>query len=230
MNSREMIEVFLNNIAANTVIEVGKLYDSYAEYMTEASFYKTIERLCKNGLLVRLTRGLYYKPQKSRFGNVPIREQDIVNHYIAGQSGLVVGYRLYNKKGLTTQIGKQTEVFSNRLVGQQKTIKNVVVRNISCDLNFERMTVIETLEILQNYSKIEDIDNKALIAYMKNFAKVYSDREAVYVIENMKYKKSTIAFLKEFLNHMQVRNTLERFLSSMSVYTNPKVEDIYETA
>lgn len=229
MNSREKIEMFLQNITENTVIEANSIYNLFADDMTEVAFYKTLERFCKNGVLVHLAKGLYYKPKKSRFGNLPIGEQDIVAHYIEDHRGLVVGYRLYNKKGLTTQISKQTEVFSNRVSGQRKTVRNVVIRNISCVLNEERVAVIETLEILQNYSRIEDMNNKALIAYMEKFAKSYSDNAAIYVIEHMKYKKATIAFLESFLNYLQVRNTLKQFLSSMSVYANPTMEEIYET-
>ena len=215
--------------------------------MTEAAFYKTLERFCQSGSLVHLTKGLYYKPKKSRFGIVPIREQDIVvdesravaylyreqdivTHYIGNQKGLVVGYKLYNEKGLTTQISKQTEVFSNHVPGKRKTIQNVVVKNISCDLNEERVAVIETLEILQNYSKIEDVNKKALITYMEKFAQSYSDKAAVYVLEHMKYKKATIAFLESFLEYLNVNNSLKQFLSSMSVYAIPTMEEIYETA
>lgn len=230
MNNRESIEKCLSTIEENTVIEANKIYELLVNDMTEAAFYKTLERFCKNGRLMHLTKGLYYKPKKSRFGIVPIREQDIVSHYTADQSGLVVGYKLYNKKGLTTQISKQTEVFSNRILGQRKTIQNVVVYNLSCDLNEERVAVIETLEILQNYSKIEDFNKKALTVYMENFSQTYSDHAAIYVIEHMKYKKATIAFLESFLKYMNVRNSLNQFLSSMSVYANPTMEEIYETA
>lgn len=230
MNSRERIELFLCNIKENTVIEASRIYTSFAEDMTEAAFYKTLERFCQSGSLVHLTKGLYYKPKKSRFGIVPIREQDIVTHYIGNQKGLVVGYKLYNEKGLTTQISKQTEVFSNHVPGQRKTIQNVVVKNISCDLNEERVAVIETLEILQNYSKIEDVNKKALITYMEKFAQSYSDKAAVYVLEHMKYKKATIAFLESFLEYLNVNNSLKQFLSSMSVYAIPTMEEIYETA
>lgn len=118
-------------MAENTVIEASRIYTFLADDMTEAAFYKTLERFCQSGSLVHLTKGLYYKPKKSRFGIVPIREQDIVTHYIGNQKGLVVGYKLYNEKGLTTQISKQTEVFSNHVPGQRKTIQNVVVKNIS---------------------------------------------------------------------------------------------------
>ena len=78
MNSRERIELFLCNIKENTVIEASRIYTFLADDMTEAAFYKTLERFCQSGSLVHLTKGLYYKPKKSRFGIVPIREQDIV--------------------------------------------------------------------------------------------------------------------------------------------------------
>ena len=92
MNSRERIELFLCNIKENTVIEASRIYTFLADDMTEAAFYKTLERFCQSGSLVHLTKGLYYKPKKSRFGIVPIREQDIVTHYIGNQKGLVVDY------------------------------------------------------------------------------------------------------------------------------------------
>ena len=230
MNSRELIEMYLCNITEGTLFEASHVYDLLADDMTEVAFYKNLERFCQKGLLVHLARGLYYKPKKSRFGNVPIGEQDIIYHYIKNHSGLVVGYRLYNKKGLTTQISKQTEVFSNCVSGQRKTVRNVLIKNISCDLNMEREAVIETLEILQNYYNIEDINKKALIAYMEKFAQSYSDKATVYILEHMKYQKSTIAFLESFLNYLHVENTLDRFLSSMSVYAKPTMEEIYEIA
>ena len=173
---------------------------------------------------------MYHSNSLSGKTKARIREQDIVTHYIGNQKGLVVGYKLYNEKGLTTQISKQTEVFSNHVPGKRKTIQNVVVKNISCDLNEERVAVIETLEILQNYSKIEDVNKKALITYMEKFAQSYSDKAAVYVLEHMKYKKATIAFLESFLEYLNVNNSLKQFLSSMSVYAIPTMEEIYETA
>ena len=83
---------------------------------------------------------------------------------------------------------------------------------------------------MQNYSKIEDVNKRALIAYMDNFAKSYSDNAAIYVLERMKYKKATIAFLESFLNYLHVSNTLNRYLSSMSVYAIPTMEEIYEAS
>lgn len=230
MKSKKKMEAAINEIPVNTLIQANELYKEFAKDTTEAAFYKSLERFCKNEVLVHLTKGIYYKPKKSRFGTVPIQEKDIVSYYISEQEGLTVGYKLYNRIGLTTQIGKQTEVYSNRLAGQRKTVQNVVVKKISCSLNKETIAVIETLEILQNYSKIEDRNNKALVAYMERFAQVYSDSAANYVLDNIKYKKATIAFLHSFLNHMRIQNTLGKHLSSLSVYANPDMEELYASS
>ena len=64
MNSRERIELFLCNIKENTVIEASRIYTFLADDMTEAAFYKTLERFCQSGSLVHLTKGLYYKPKQ----------------------------------------------------------------------------------------------------------------------------------------------------------------------
>lgn len=42
--------------------------------------------------------------------------------------------------------------------------------------------------------------------------------------------KVTIAFLESFLEYLNVNNSLKQFLSSMSVYAIPTMEEIYETA
>lgn len=174
-----------------------------------------------------IQKGLYYRPKNTRFGTVPISEKDIVDHYIKDNQGIVVGYRLFNQKGLTTQISKRVEVLSSAVPGKKKNIHNIYVMNISISLTPETIPIIETLEILQNYKSIEDINNTALAAYMKDFAIEYSDEATVYVLKNRKYKKSTIAFLESFLNYFKVENTLNQFLSSLSSYAIPDIEEFY---
>ena len=211
----------------NKLLEASALYSQSFSTIPEMTYYKTLERMCKKGFLVHLTKGLYYRPKNTRFGTVPISEKDIVDHYIKDNQGIVVGYRLYNQKGLTTQISKRVEILSSAVPGKKKNIHNVYVMNINISLTPETIPIIETLEILQNYKSIEDINNTALAAYMKEFAIEYSDEATVYVLKNRKYKKSTIAFLESFLNHFQVKNSLNQFLSSLSSYNIPDMKEFY---
>lgn len=228
MNSyANYIETIIGHEPENKLLEASALYSQSFSTIPEMTYYKTLERMCKKGFLVHLTKGLYYRPKNTRFGTVPISEKDIVDHYIKDNQGIVVGYRLYNQKGLTTQISKRVEILSSAVPGKKKNIHNVYVMNISISLTPETIPIIETLEILQNYKSIEDINNTALAAYMKEFARQYSDEDTVYVLKNRKYKKSTIAFLESFLNHFQVKNSLNQFLSSLSSYNIPDMKEFY---
>lgn len=228
MNSyANYIETIIEQEPENKLLEARTLYNQSFSTIPEMTYYKTLERMCKKGFLVHLTMGLYYRPKNTRFGTAPISEKDIVDHYIKDNQGIVVGYRLYNQKGLTTQISKRVEILSSAVPGKKKNIHNVYVMNISISLTPETIPIIETLEILQNYKSIEDINNTALAAYMKEFAIEYSDEATVYVLKNRKYKKSTIAFLESFLNHFQVKNSLNQFLSSLSSYNIPDMKEFY---
>lgn len=228
MNSyANYIETIIEHEPENKLLEASALYSQSFSTIPEMTYYKTLERMCKKGFLVHLTKGLYYRPKNTRFGTVPISEKDIVDHYIKDNQGIVVGYRLYNQKGLTTQISKRVEILSSAVPGKKKNIHNVYVMNINISLTPETIPTIETLEILQNYKSIEDINNTALATYMKEFARQYSDEDTVYVLKNRKYKKSTIAFLESFLNHFQVRNSLNQFLSSLSSYNIPDMKEFY---
>lgn len=228
MNSyANYIKTIIEHEPENKLLEASALYSQSFSKIPEMTYYKTLERMCKKGILVHLTKGLYYRPKNTRFGTVPISEKDIVDHYIKDNQGIVVGYRLFNQKGLTTQISKRIEVLSSAVPGKKKNIHNVYVINISISLTPETIPIIETLEILQNYTSIEDINDTALVAYMKDFARQYSDEATVYVLKNRKHKKSTIAFLESFLNYFKVENTLNQFLSSLSSYAIPDIEEFY---
>lgn len=224
------IEEVIEKIPYNQLIVANTLYNTHFSDIPGQTYYKVLERMVKRGDLVHLTKGLYYRPKITRFGIIPISEEEITRHYTEKEQGIVIGYQLYNRKGITTQVGKHTEVLSTVLSEEKKHIQNVAVSKVSLTLNEETIPVIETLEILQNYSKIEDVNNKVLIAYMEQFAKHYSENAVDYVIQNRKYKKSTIAFLAAFLNHMSVENNLDKYLSPLSEYGIPKVETLYELA
>ena len=229
-NYTKYVENIIKRERENTVIEAAILYEQLEESVPEAAYYKVLERMAKRGDIVHITKGLYYRPRQTRLGSIPLGEQPIIEYYAGDNKGVVVGYRLYNKIGITTQVGKNVEIISSNLRGQKKNISNVKV--VSCDimLNADTKLIIETMEVLQNYRKIEDINKAALAKYMTGFASNYSNEAAEAVIDNRKYKKSTIALMKEFLNYHNVSNTLDKYLSSMSDYRLPKMEEFYESA
>ena len=225
-----LVETKIQQYPENQVIVANELYKKIAAELTERNFYKSLERLHKMGKLVHLTKGIYYRPKIGRFGPVPISEKEIVHHYVKNNKGMMIGYRMYNDKGLTTQVSKRIEVLSTALTEEKKNIQNVSVRKANVALTGKTVPVIEMLEILQDYRNIEDINKNALLAFMTSFAEKYSDQAAHSVLTKMKYKKSTIAFLAAVLDYLHVKHTLNKYLSPLSDYKIPNIEVLYETA
>lgn len=229
MNSQaRAIEKFIFRQPENKILTAKQVYKQLPEHFSEQAFYQTLTRLTQKGMLCHLTKGLYYRPRCSRFGVVPLGEQAIVEHYTEGGQGMVVGYRLYYQLGMTTQISKNVDILSNVLQENKKTVINVKVSRL--DLNFDAAicNAIATLEILQNYRNIEEINHRQMAEYMREFALNYSEDTIRKVLRHRKYKKATIAFLAAFLGYWNTKHTLQQYLSRLSAYAVPPMEEFYQ--
>ena len=86
----------------NELIFSRKLYrEKLSGVVTEAAYYKALERMCKSGELIRTANGIYHLPKKSKYGIVPLSENEIVRAFTENGKGTIIGYSLYNKLGLT---------------------------------------------------------------------------------------------------------------------------------
>ncbi len=226
----ELVERELERIPCNELIIASELYGNLCVEVSEQTFYKSLERLSKYGKLIHLTKSVYYRPRQTSFGTIPISEEEIADYYLRDNRGVLVGTRLYNHKGITTQIGKRVEILSTALNENKKNIQNVSIRRISAELNEGTIPAIETLEILQNYSRIEDLNKRAFIGCIENYVRHYSQSAVDAVLTSCRYKKSTIAFLAAFLDYLQIEHGLGRYLSSMSNYRIQNIEELYESA
>ena len=230
MQTRNVVKKILSNYNGNELIFASKLYknDLY-DQISEEAFYKTLERMCKLGELIKIAKGTYHLPKVSKYGVVPINDQEIVSTFTKNGTGTIIGYSLYNALNLTTQVAKNIEVMSSALENSTKTIRNVTVYQVQIDYTENVKNMIHGLEVLQNYYNIQDINNFSFIVFAEELANCYDEEIFKEVITRINYKKSTIAFLREILNFYGKENNLNAYLSSLSEYKYPKMEEIYET-
>ena len=141
-----------------------------------------------------------------------------------------MGYSLYNTLNLTTQISKNINVISSELEGFTKTIRNVTVHQVPLRYTETVKNMVHGLDVLQNFSSIQDINYSAFLSYAEKLSAEYDESAVRKVIAAGKYKKSTVAFLREILNYYHRENTLDLYLSSLSDYKIPKMEELYEAS
>lgn len=194
--------------------------------LSEAVYYKTLERMVKHSQLVHLAKGLYYRPMTNANDLVPISENAIVDYYISDNSGTLIGESLFIEKGIASEFEKRLTLLSNRLSESKKKIGNIEVHRTEIELNEQTIPVIQVLEILQNYYKIPNINKHAFIDYIHDFVDEYSDEVTEYVLSRCKYKKSTIAFLARLLDWYGLAHSMYEYLSPLSNYKIPTIEEL----
>ena len=227
----EIREIMLKCVP-NTIILSKELHRNEFSHIPELAFYKTLERMNSKHEISRLSKGVYFVPKASKYGLLTPNQNEISSYFtgVNNKKGLSIGYSLYNKYGLTTQIGSSIELYSNIIQEERKSINSVRVYKLALKLNPAKVNLIEILEILENFAKIEDLNRVSFVRYITSAIKQYEDNEAIEILHRMKYKKSTIAFLATILRFNGVKNSLGNFLSATSLYKIPKIQDIYEPA
>ena len=227
MKQSQIIEAVIYDFQPNELILASNLFNNKLDgTVCEATYYKTLERMSKAGKLNKAAKGVYYLPKNSRFGPVPLSEEDIILAFTKENTGTVVGYSLYNQLGLTTQIPKITKILSASLETQTKTIQNVAVFHSPLWFSREVEYMVHTLDVLQNLGQIQDLNQHALISYCEIMAETYDQSVFDEVITKQKYSKSTIAFLQSILTFYNKENGLSKYLSSLSTYKFPRIENL----
>jgi hypothetical protein len=232
MNYSSEVLKQINLFEPNQIIVSRKLYRDKLLSVPELTFFKVLERMVKDNRLTRISKGIYCRPKVSRFGILKSSEKEIIKYYTGenNEFGMVIGYKLYNKYGISTQISKRTELYSNLISENKKVVQNVLVNYANIEFSSSIIKAIEAFEILQNHDEIEDLNYAGLKVYFEKYAHNYNDTAANQVITNMHYMKRTIAFLEKILEYYSVENSLHRHLSKTSVYKMPTMEKIYELA
>lgn len=135
---------------------------------------------------------------------------------------------MYNTYGLTTQIPKNVQVYSNVPIQEKREIRNVSVKKVN--LKFEETTkrLIELLEVLQNYSKIEDLHSGNLRNFISTAVEYYDEKILEKLLKEIGYKKSTLASLKNVLDYFNISNTVSKYLNGTSKYATLDVDKLYE--
>ena len=231
MKSRERIETIIKEYPENALIFASRIFqEKLSNEMNEAAYYQMLSRMCKDGSITRITKGIYCRPKVSKFGTIPPSESEIVRSFTENGQGVVVGYSLYNALKLTTQVPKRVSVYSSLIEEQHRQIGNVVLHQCNMKFDPEVCSVVRILDVLQHYGEIQELEQKQFLKICTEFSEQYSDSTANYVLTNLHYPKHTIAFLREVLDYHGSTHTLDRYLSSLSDYKIPRMEALYEAA
>jgi hypothetical protein len=134
---------------------------------------RKLNRMVESGVLMKLSKGRYYKPRNSVFGQLRPRQEEIVKDllWLNGRPvGYLTGYSIFNQLGLTTQISNIIEIGSNvrrnkkrrgnfeiRFILQPNdiTLRNIPLLQILDAVKY--IKIIPDSNVMRSYIRLRDI-------------------------------------------------------------------------
>lgn len=214
---------------AYTVDRLPKGYVfTYADLTTEVNqkeaVIKALNRMVTSGKIAKLSKGKYYKPENTPFGNLQPNQTQVVKDLLEENgkvTGYLTGYSIYNQLGLTTQVGNTIQIGKNEIRPNFKreryTITFIKQKNT---ITKENIPLLQLLDAMRYIKKIPDasIENscKRFLAIVKKF----SDKEIKSLVRlALKYPPSTRALLGALLEQLQQTKVTEPLFKSLNPIT-----------
>lgn len=226
MKVAEQIREKIKSIPESEPFGYTDLGIEQTDFVTAA---KALERLQKNGTIKKVSKGLFYKPEISIFGEMPPNYDSILQNYLykAGKrTGYVTGFVLYNQLSLTTQMAFTTKIATNRNlkkinIGWLKT--NSV--KAYAEVTEENYPLLGILDALKDIKSIPDSSASNAIKILMPKIKVFKKNDIENLIKYaLQYPPRVRALLGAILeNFFRNEFDLLTLKSSLNPSTNFKL-------
>lgn len=181
-----------------------------------------ISRLHKQKIVMKLQRGLYYKPRKTKFGTVGPSENDIIKALKKIGHGHLTGHTIFNKKGLTTQVPARVEFRTDKRMSS-KVLGNLNIKFQGNPTKHKKgeENLVFILESLQNMKSIFDSDIDQIISSLKSeITKMDSGKITRLITLSEKYRPFVRALLGAIIqkNHPEKSAYIKKTLNPVTRY------------
>jgi len=190
---------------ANTIDRLPNGYVfTYTDFVNDVNkkeaVVKALNRMVAAGKLSKLSKGKYYKSEKTVFGDLQPNQREIVKDLLEVDRkivGYLTGFSIYNQLGLTTQVSNTIEIGKNEIRPNFKRGKyNISFLRQKNTITKDTVPLLQILDAIRNIKKIPDTGISSacmrFIAILKDLSE--KDRSTLVRL-SQKYPPATRALL-----------------------------------
>ncbi len=131
-----------------------------------------LNRMAQKGIIVKVSKGRYYKPRQTMFGTLKPNREEIVKDLLEKDGkviGYITGYSIYNSLGLTTQISNIIEIGTNiRRNNTQRGSYMVKFVPQPNKISKQNIPLLQLLDAIKNIKNIPDSNvNDSVIRFIE---------------------------------------------------------------
>jgi hypothetical protein len=204
---------------------------TYADFNSEVSqkqaLIKALNRMVISGKIAKLSKGKYYKPETTPFGDLLPNQKQVVKDLLEEKgkiNGYLTGYSIYNQLGLTTQVSNTIQIGKNEIRPSFKrdryTIDFIKQKN---NITKDNIPLLQILDAIRNIKKIPDttITNSCIrfIAILRQL----KEKDLLLIMRLAhKYPPATRALLGAMLDELKSTKT-ETLFNTLNPITKYKL-------
>ena len=208
---------------------------TYADFTTEVNkkeaVIKALNRMVASGKIAKLSKGKYYKPESTPFGNLQPNQAQVVKDLLEENGktiGYLTGYSIYNQLGLTTQVSNTIQIGKNQIrpafKRERYTIAFVKQKNT---ITKENIPLLQILDAMRYIKKIPDVRIENSCKRFLAIVKELPEKEMnVMVRLALKYPPATRALLGAMLTQLQQSELTAPLLKSLNPITKYKLAGV----
>jgi len=211
---------------------------TYDDFITEVSkkeaVIKALNRMVALDKIAKLSKGKYYKPEGTVFGNLQPNQSQVVKDLLENDGkviGYLTGYSIYNQLGLTSQVSNTIQIGKNETRPEFKreryTISFIKQKNI---ITKDNIPLLQILDAIRFIKKIPDANTasscKRFLAILNDLSE--SDKTTMVRLA-LKYPPVTRALLGALLcetGESKLTDSLQKSLNPITVFKLPGVSKV----
>ncbi len=220
MTISKQVEAIIKKIPKGKTFGYKDFDGLNSSYVTIA---KTLERLVKKEAIKKVSKGVFYKPEQTIFGELKPNQTEILRPYLyenGKRIAYITGTALYNQLGLTPQISNEYKIASltkriyvNKVGIKAKPVKSYV------QVTETNYYLLGVLDALKDFNTIPDIDSVQAVERLSYLLSELDDRQLDAIKKYaLKYPPRVRAFLGALLESLGLINDKK---DSLKISLNP---------
>lgn len=218
----------------NTIDRFPKGYvftygDFVADVRKKEAVIKALNRMAASGKIAKLSKGKFYKPESTPFGDLQPDRRQIVKDLLEEDgktTGYLTGLSIYNQLGLTTQVSNTLQIGKNQIRPSFKreryTITFIQQKNT---ITRENIPLLQVLDAIRYIKKIPDTTIESSCKRFQAILKGVSDKDKKSLVRlALKYPPATRALLGALFEQIRKTDLTDRLLQSLNSITKYKLE------
>ena len=225
MKLAEQIRTWLIRIPEGKTFGYADLGIAKTEYTTAA---KALERIQKEGFIKKVSKGLFYKPEQTVFGELKPDYQEQLRPYLFEKGKRIAyetGVSLYNRMGLTTQMAFRIKIASRskRISINRGALRADAVKSYAevTEANYE---LLGFLDAIKDIKSIPDCTvSKAVKIISSNIINLNEKQIAELVKFALLYPPRVRALVGALLESLEINVNTDKLKESLNPLTKIKL-------